>query len=371
MPAAISAWASARSGADCDCDLWPQRLAQQPLKHPPSCEQAQVTAHTFLEPMQPGTAKWTHNSGPISSWEITQPSSGCISLLQASTIVVTTCTSQFCLLYPTSFSQLQLSKWALVSCLSNLSGWEQMPESKQKRGQNQNWEPRAGYQKEGICLHNCRSNRLNPPNWREAMDLGAIVVFGSKIQAGVKSDLNLSWPTAPTSCLETFLEIWEDFLSRQIGWSSLCSEDTDNWGHRKVLFLLPLCLYIYLPFSLYCFLLLSSFFIIHLILIFYFFLLKILLFLNKLIYFSTIYTVLFHYIAFLFLLCFWFYIFASLVFIVIVIWVCLLVAWASFSILTCLVLLLQFLWCFACSLFFACMFVWFFFLFLFSLELCS
>lgn len=124
MPAAISAWASARSGADCDCDLWPQRLAQQPLKHPPSCEQAQVTAHTFLEPMQPGTAKGPTTQGQF-PWEITQPSSGCISLLQASTIVVKTCTSQFCLLYPT-LSLGQLSKWALVSCCIQLllSGWE-------------------------------------------------------------------------------------------------------------------------------------------------------------------------------------------------------------------------------------------------------
>ena len=124
MPVATPTWASVRSRSDCNCGLWPQRLAQQPLKHPPSCEQAQVTAHTFLEPMQPGTAKGPTTQGQF-PWEITQPTSSCSNFLQASATVVTTCTSQFCLLYPI-LSPGQLSKWVLVSCCIQLllSGWK-------------------------------------------------------------------------------------------------------------------------------------------------------------------------------------------------------------------------------------------------------
>ena len=43
-------------------------------------------------------------------------------------------------------------------------------------------------------------------------------------------------PTVPTPAPETLLNVLEDFLSRQIGCSSLCGED--NWHHRIIFFFL-------------------------------------------------------------------------------------------------------------------------------------
>ena len=84
---------SATGGTGHSCSLWSQRWAcglpplpeqvpevgqtatvvsdprgwhNKPLKHPPSCEQAQVTAHTFLGAYAARHCQRTHNPGPIS-----------------------------------------------------------------------------------------------------------------------------------------------------------------------------------------------------------------------------------------------------------------------------------------------------------------
>ena len=66
------------------------------------------------------------------------------------------------------------------------------------------------------------------------MDFGGNCRLWKQEQAGVRpvgAD-----PTVPTPAPETFLNILEGFLSRQIGCSSLCGED--NWHHRIIFFLL-------------------------------------------------------------------------------------------------------------------------------------
>lgn len=136
----------------------------------------------------------------------------------------------------------------------------------------------------------------------------------------------------PTAEPDTFVEILEVTLRRQIGWSSLSSKDTESLGHRKIfLQLLSLSMYIFLSFFSflilfydYSFLLIISF-VILLLLPF-----SMLLFLNIYIlyFFFLISTGLFHYLTFS--PCFRLCIVVSLLFSVCFhLWACLLVLFLS------------------------------------------
>ena len=59
----------------------------------------------------------------------------------------------------------------------------------------------------------------------------------------------------PTAEPDTFVEILEVTLRRQIGWSSLSSKDTESLDHRKI-FLQPLSLSMYIFLSFFFFLIL-------------------------------------------------------------------------------------------------------------------
>ena len=107
-----------------------------------------------------------------------------------------------------------------------------------------------------------------------------------------------------------FLEILEDFLSRQVGWYSLCGRE--NGGHRRTFLLLTLFLSVYIYIFIF-----SSFSYCAIILYFNFlnFFLPFSSLHHLLIFFLPLFRVLFQYIAFfMFFFCVLFCIFGSLVF---------------------------------------------------------
>lgn len=113
---------------------------------------------------------------------------------------------------------------------------------KQRQAPNQRGAPAAMWAKErkGICSRSHRCIGLNPCNEPEAVNFGDNCGVWEQVQTGVRPGLSLSWPHSGSRDLPRKLE---DFLIKQIGWSSLCGENIG--GLRRTFFLLPLSPHIF------------------------------------------------------------------------------------------------------------------------------
>ena len=72
------------------------------------------------------------------------------------------------------------------------------------------------------------SSGLNPCSWQEAVGFGGHFGLWTQVKAGVRPNLSLTRPHSVHSRSRDLPRNMEGFLSRQMGWSSLYSEDTDN-----------------------------------------------------------------------------------------------------------------------------------------------
>ena len=79
------------------------------------------------------------------------------------------------------------------------------------------------------------------------MDFRGNYGLREQVQTGVRPGLRLHSPYSAHTGPETFLEIPENFLSKQIDWSTLCG--AENTGIMRTSLLLPL--YIVFSFSYY------------------------------------------------------------------------------------------------------------------------
>ena len=63
----------------------------------------------------------------------------------------------------------------------------------------------------------------------EAVDLGGNCGLWEQVHVEVRPGQSLSCPTVPRAGLETYLEVWEDFLGRQgLGVAHRGGKDTDS-----------------------------------------------------------------------------------------------------------------------------------------------